>query len=77
MYRGVMFNDTEDWFNFEGKLLVISKLTWEIWQVFTGWKILISFEKAKWKELNQNKISKQQDLQDAVWKLYLTLEINE
>ena len=32
---------------------------------------------SKMAELNQNKNSKQPDGPDAVWKLYLTLEINE
>ena len=32
---------------------------------------------SKMVELNQNKNSKQRDRQDAVWKLYFALEINE
>ena len=56
---------------------VLSKMAWRIWQIFTGWKIALSFLKSKMAELNQNKNSKQPDRPDAVWKLYFTLEINE
>ena len=56
--------------------LVISKMTWGIWQIFTGWKIEISFEK-EMAELNQNKNSRQLHWPDVVSKLCFTLEINE
>ena len=49
------------------------KMTWGIWQIFTGDFILEN----KMPELNQNKNSKQPDQSDAVWKLYFIFEINE
>ena len=36
-----------------------------------------SISESKMVELNQNKNSKQPERPDAVWKLYVTLEINE
>ena len=33
---GVIQNLKENW-------LVLSKMTWEPWKIFTGWKIVISF----------------------------------
>ena len=58
--------------------LVLSKITWRIWQIFVhrlknGDFILES----RMAELNQNKNSKQPNRTDAMWKLYFTLEINE
>ena len=47
---------------FEGKLICHSKMTWVIWQIFTGWKMA---------ELNQNQNSKLLDRLDTVRKLYL------
>ena len=41
--RGVMFDGNYIDAEFEGKLLVFSKMTWRIWQIFTGWKVAISF----------------------------------
>ena len=79
-YGGVMFDGTEDWCKIWKKTdwLVLSKMTWRIWQIFVhrlknGDFILES----KMAKLNQNKNSKQPDRPDAVWKLYFTVEINE
>ena len=63
--------------NLEKNWLVVSKLTWGIWQIFTVWKIAIFNLESKIAELNLNKNSKQPDWPDAVWKLYFTLEINK
>ena len=57
--------------NLKKNWLVLSKMTWGIWQIFTGWKIAISFYNVKW-----SKNSKQPDRSDAMWKLYFTLETN-
>ena len=38
----LMQNMKENW-------LELSKMTWGIWQVFTGWKIAISLWKVKWR----------------------------
>ena len=61
---------------FEG--LVLSKMTWRIWNIFVhrlkNSNFILESKKA---ELNQNKNSKQPDWPDAVWKLYFTFEINE
>ena len=43
MYGGVMFDSTKNDAKFEGKLTCAFKMTWRIWQVFTGWKTVISF----------------------------------
>ena len=63
---------------FEGPLFALSKMTWRICQIFihrlkSSYFILYS----EMAELNQNKNWKQPDQPDAVWKLYLALEINE
>ena len=67
----LMQNLKENW-------LVLSKMTWRIWQIFVhrlkNSNFILESKKA---ELNQNKNSKQPDWPDAVWKLYFTLEINE
>ena len=43
-YRAVMFDGTEDWSKIWRKTdLCFQKMTWAIWQTFTGWKIKISF----------------------------------
>ena len=58
--------------------LVLSKMTWRIWQVFVHrLKNNDLILESKTLELNQNKISKQPDQPDAVWKLYFSLKINE
>ena len=65
IYRGVMCNDTEEW--------------WKIWSAidlpFQNWNK--EFDKFWLTELNQNKNLKQPDRPDAVWEFYFTLEINE
>ena len=67
----LMQNLKENW-------LVLSKMTWRIWQIFIhrlkNSDFILESKKA---ELNQNKNSKQPDRSDVVWKLYFTLEINE
>ena len=37
-HKGVMLNSTEDWckINMEENWFVLSKITWEIWKIFTG-----------------------------------------
>ena len=67
----LMQNLKENW-------LVLSKMTWRIWQIFVHRLKNSDFIlESKMAELNQNKNSKQPDRPDAVWKLYFTLEINE
>ena len=62
--------------NFKENWLVLSKITWGIWQIFPGWKSDLILE-SKIAELNWNKNSKQQDRPHAVRKLYFTLKMNE
>ena len=67
----LMQNLKENW-------LVLSKMTWRIWQIFVH-RVKNSnfiFESKK-VESNQNKNSNKPDWPDAVWKLYFTFEINE
>ena len=72
-----MFDGTEDWCKIWRKTgFELSKMTWGIWQIFTGWKNRYILE-SKLVELNQNEYSKQWDPPDAVWKFYFTLKINE
>ena len=67
----LMQNLTENW-------LVLSEMTWRIWQIFVPRLKNSDFIlESKMEELNQNKNSKQPDQPDAVWKLYFTLKINE
>ena len=69
--ESLMQNLKENW-------LVLSKMTWRIWQIFVHRLKNSDFIlESKMAELNQNKNSKQSDRPDAVWKLYFTLEINE
>ena len=64
--------------NLKENWLVLSKMTWRIWQIFVYRLKNGDFNlESKMGELNQNKNSKQPDRTDAVWKLYFTLEINE
>ena len=56
---------------------VLSKMTWGIWKIFTGWKKSDFILESKMAELYQNKNSKQPDQPDPVWKLYFNLEINK
>ena len=57
--------------NLKVKWLVLSKMTWGIWQILAGWK------NSKMAELNQNKNLKRLNRPDAVRKIYFTLEIIE
>ena len=64
--------------NLKEKSLVLSKMTWRIWQIFVyRMKNSDFILESKMVELNQNKNSRQLDRPDTVWKLYFTLEINE
>ena len=64
--------------NFKENWIVLSKMTWRIWQV-SIYKLKNSdfILESKMAELYQNKNSKQPDRPDTVWKLYFTLNINE
>ena len=64
--------------NLKANWLVLSKMLWRFWQIFTGWTKNSDFilEK-KMLELNQNENSKQPDRPDALWKLKFTVKINE
>ena len=64
---------------FEGNWLVLSNMTWGIWQIFTGWKRLSSdfILESKMAQLNQIKNTKQLDRPDSVRKLYFAFEIKE
>ena len=67
----LMQNLKENW-------LVLSKMTWRIWQIFVHRLKNSDFIlESKMVELNKSKNSKQLDWPDAVWKYYFTLEINE
>ena len=67
----LMQNLKENW-------LVLSKMTWRIWQIFVHRLRNSDFIlKSKMLELNKNKNSKQPYRPDAVWKLYFILETNE
>ena len=67
----LMQNLKENW-------LVLSKMTWRIWQIFVHrLKNSVFILESKKEELNQNKNSKQPDLPVAVWKLDFTCEIDE
>ena len=58
--------------------LVLSKMTWGIWQIYVHRLKNINFiVESKKAELKQNKNSKQPNWPDAMWKLYFTFEINE
>ena len=65
----LMQNLKENW-------LVLSKMTWRIWQIFVHkLKNRDFILESKMVELNKN--LKPPDRPNAVWKLYFTLEINE
>ena len=67
----LMQNLKENW-------LVLSKMTWRIWQIFVHRLKNSDFIlESKMGKPNQNKNSKQPDRPDAGWKLYFILEINE
>ena len=57
--------------NLKESWLVLSKMTWRIWQIFVhkvkNRDFILESEIAK---LDQNKNSKQPDWPDAIWKLY-------
>ena len=74
-YRGVMFNDTEDWCNVWRKTTCALKNDMKSLANFHLLKNSDFILESKIAELNQN--SKHPDWPDAVWKLYFTLEINE
>ena len=64
--------------NLKKNWLVLSKMIWRIWQNFDHrLKSSSSILESKKEKLNQNKISKQPDWPDAVWKFCFTFEINE
>ena len=68
--ESLMQNLKENW-------LVLSKMTWRIWQIFVHRLKNSNFIlESKKVELNQNQNSKQPDWPDAVWNLYFTFKIN-
>ena len=67
-YRGVMFDCTK---------VLLSKMTWRIWQIFAHKLNNRDFIlESKMAERKKSKNSKQPDRPNAVWKLDSTLEIN-
>ena len=63
---------------FKENCIVLSKMTWRIWQIFVHRLKNSDFIlESKMAELNQNRNSKQPDQPEAVWKLLFILEINE
>ena len=64
--------------NLKENWLVLSKMTWRIWNIFV-YRLKNSdfILESKMVELNQKKNSKQPDRADTVWNLYFTSEINE
>ena len=63
---------------FERKLTCDSKMTWRIWKIFVHRLKNSDFIlESKMGKLSQTKNSKQPNQPDAVWELYLTLQINE
>ena len=64
--------------NLKENWLVLSKMTWRIWEIFLHMLKNSNFIlESKMAELNKNKNWKQPDRPDSVGKLYFTLEINE
>ena len=64
--------------NLKGNWLVLSKMTWRIWQIFVHRLKNSDFiSESKMAKLNQNKNRKQPDRPDAVLRLYFILEIHE
>ena len=64
--------------NLKENWLVLSKMTWRIWQIFVHRLKNSDFIlESKMGKPNQNKNSKQPDRPDVGWKLYFILEINE
>ena len=70
IYRGVVFDDTEDWCK-------IWKKTELCFENFDNLKNSDFILKSKTVELNQNKNSKWPDWSGVMWRLYFTLETNE
>ena len=67
----LMQNLKENW-------LMLSKMTWRIWQISAHRLKNSSFIlESKMVEINKNKNPKQADQPDAVLRLYFTLKINE
>ena len=63
---------------FKENCIVLSKMTWRIWQIFVHRLKNSDFVlESKMAELNQNRNSKQPDQPEAVSKLLFILEINE
>ena len=64
--------------NLKENWLVLSKMTWRIWQILI-YRVKNSnfILESKMVGLTQNKNSEQPDGPDTVWKLYFTLERNE
>ena len=64
--------------NLKQNWLVLSKMTWRIWQIFVhslkNSDFILESRKA---ELNQNENSKQPDRLDTVWKPYFTFKVNK
>ena len=77
IYRGVMFNGTEDWRTIWRKTNSAFKNDMTNLANFHKLKNSDFTLESKMAELIQNKMSKQQDRPDAVWKLYFTWEINK
>ena len=75
-YRWVMFDSTEDWWKYEGKLICTFKNTMRNLENFYTLKSSNFILESKMAELNQNQNSKQRDRPDTVWKLYFTMKIN-
>ena len=75
----VIFDGTEDGcINLKENWLVLSNMTWRIWQIFVHRLKNSDFIlESKMAELNKNKNSKEPHQPDAVWKIYFALEIKE
>ena len=77
-YRGDICGHRRLMENLKKNGLVLSKMTWRIWQIFAYRLKNANFIlETKMAELNQNKNSKQPDRPDTAWKLYFTLKINK
>ena len=77
-YRGAICGHRRLMKNLKKNGLVLSKMTWRIWQIFVYRLKNTDFVlESKMAELNQNKNSKQPDRPYTAWKLYFTLEINK
>ena len=64
--------------NLKENWLVLSKMSWRIWQIFVhNLKNSDFILESKMAELNQNQNSKQLNRPDVVWKLFFNLEISE